>query len=30
MDEWARDGAVLSEATLANWMIQAVKYLRPV
>lgn len=30
IEEWARDGAVLSEATLANWMIQAAKYLRPV
>ncbi|WP_445623481.1 IS66 family transposase [Lacticaseibacillus paracasei] len=30
IDEWAHDGAILSEATLANWMIQAAKYLRPV
>lgn len=28
IDEWARDGAILSEATVANWMLQAAKYLR--
>ncbi|MDK7183715.1 IS66 family transposase [Lacticaseibacillus rhamnosus] len=30
MDEWAREGASLSEATLSNWIIQAAKYLQPV
>ncbi|WP_158280516.1 IS66 family transposase [Lacticaseibacillus chiayiensis] len=30
IDEWANDGAILSEATLSNWIIQAAKHLRPV
>ena len=30
MDECAREGASLSEATLSNWIIQAAKYLQPV